>query len=546
MSQIQIKRTCTWAVNVRLACCVAVSAMLALGMLFGAAEASAQTYTDIHDFDGTLGSSPASPQLLVQGRDGNLYGTTPYGGNNSGVVFKITPNGALSVIYNFDGTAHGSRPDSGLAMGTDGNFYGTTLYGGPNNVGTIFQVTPAGAITTLYKFTDGSDGAYPYAPPTLGPDGNFYGVTQAATAYKITPSGTFKLLGSIPDRSFAPLLLGADGSFYGTTQHGGKLNLGAVFRMTTAGKVTTIYSFDGTHGSVPIGCLAQAADGAFYGTTSGGGSGNGGVVFRVTKGGSYKVLHNFPTNSASDGNNPIAGLVAATDGNFYGDTFAGGSDNLGIVFQTTPAGKNTVVFNMDKTRGSGPGTTQVQHTNGIVYGMTGGGGNRNDGVVYSVDLGASPFVKLVLSSGKVGATVQVLGAGFDGATKVKFNGASSSFTIVSDTYLTAKVPAGATTGPVTVTTSASTLTSSTKFRVIPKVVSFNPTSGTVGTTVTIKGNSFTGATAVTFGGVKATTFTVNSDTQITAEVPTGAKTGKIAVTTPGGTGTSSGVFTVTQ
>ncbi|MBZ5626967.1 MAG: phospholipase, partial [Acidobacteriia bacterium] len=158
---------------------------------------------------------------------------------------------------------------------------------------------------------------------------------------------------------------------------------------------------------------------------------------------------------------------------------------------------------------------------------------------------ASPFVKLVLSSGKVGTTAQILGAGFNSTTKVKFNGTSATFTVVSDTYLTAKVPAGATTGAVTVTTSAGTLTSSTTFRVIPKVVSFSPTSGPVGTPVVIKGNSFTGATAVTFGGVKATTYTVDSDTQITATVPTGAKTGKIGVTTPGGTGTSSGVFTVT-
>jgi len=161
-------------------------------------------------------------------------------------------------------------------------------------------------------------------------------------------------------------------------------------------------------------------------------------------------------------------------------------------------------------------------------------------------LSASPFVKLVLSSGKVGGTVEVLGAGFNGVTKVKFNGTTAKYTVVSDTYLTVKVPAGATTGPVTVTTSAGTLSSSTPFRVIPKVLSFSPTSGPVGTSVMITGNSFTGATKVTFGGVKATSVTINSDTQITAEVPTGAKTGKIAVTTAGGTGSSSTVFTVTQ
>jgi hypothetical protein len=155
-------------------------------------------------------------------------------------------------------------------------------------------------------------------------------------------------------------------------------------------------------------------------------------------------------------------------------------------------------------------------------------------------------VTLVLSSGKVGGTVEILGAGFNGATKVQFNGTSATFTIVSDTYLTAKVPAGATTGPLTVTTAGGTVASSTKFRVIPKVLSFSPTSGPVGTQVVIKGNSFTGATKVTFGGVKATSVVVDSDTQITATVPRGAKTGKIGVTTVGGTGTSSGVFTVTQ
>ena len=545
MKNTGIEITRTQVATGRFAWSAFVSTLVALGLLFGGMEASAQTYTDIHDFDGTDGASPNAPQLIAQGRDGSLYGTTPYGGNGSGVVFKITPNGALSAIYQLNGTSDGSHPNSGLALGTDGNFYGSTVNGGANSVGTIFQVTPAGGFTTLYTFTGGKDGAYPYGTPALGPDGNLYGLTQYATAYKITPSGTFKLLGSIPDRSFAPLLLASDGNFYGTTQHAGTSNQGTVFKMTTGGKVTVIYNFDGTTGGVPIGGLAQGPDGAFYGTTGGGGSGGGGVVFRVTKSGSYKVLHNFPSSGTNDGHDPIAGLVAATDGNFYGAAFAGGSDSLGIVFKTTPAGKNTVVFNLDKTNGAAPGATQIQHTNGIVYGLTNSGGSRNDGVVYSVGLSASPFVKLVLSSGKVGTTAQILGAGFNSTTKVKFNGTSATFTVVSDTYLTAKVPAGATTGAVTVTTSAGTLTSSTTFRVIPKVVSFSPTSGPVGTPVVIKGNSFTGATAVTFGGVKATTYTVDSDTQITATVPTGAKTGKIGVTTPGGTGTSSGVFTVT-
>ena len=186
----------------------------------------------------------------------------------------------------------------------------------------------------------------------------------------------------------------------------------------------------------------------------------------------------------------------------------------------------------------------VQHTDGSIYGLAHGGGLRGDGVFYSLALNLGSKVKAVLSSGKVGSRVEILGGGFTGATAVSFNGQPSHFVFVSDTYLTAVVPAGATTGPITVKTPTGTFSSMTSFLVVPKVISFSPTSGPVGTPVVITGNSFTGATKVTFGGVPATSFTVDSDSQITATVPTDAQTGKIGVTTPGGTGTSSGTFTV--
>ena len=147
----------------------------------------------------------------------------------------------------------------------------------------------------------------------------------------------------------------------------------------------------------------------------------------------------------------------------------------------------------------------------------------------------------------MGATAEILGQGFTGTTKVSFNGVSAtSFRVVSDTYLTAVVPSGATTGFVSILTPGATLKSNRKFLVAPANLTFTPTSGPVGTVVTITGTSLTGATKVAFGGVKAITFTVNSDTQITATVPTGAVTGKISVTTPGGTATSTDSFTVTQ
>jgi len=144
----------------------------------------------------------------------------------------------------------------------------------------------------------------------------------------------------------------------------------------------------------------------------------------------------------------------------------------------------------------------------------------------------------------VGSTVEILGQGFTGASSVTFNGTPATFKVVSDTYLTAKVPAGATAGNVSVATSSGTLASNRVFLVVPTITSFTPTSGPVGTQVVISGSGFTGVTSVKFGS-KAATFTVNNDSTITATVPTGAKTGKISATSAGGKATSKTAFTVT-
>ena len=167
-------------------------------------------------------------------------------------------------------------------------------------------------------------------------------------------------------------------------------------------------------------------------------------------------------------------------------------------------------------------------------------------MLFELDMGLGPFVSLLPTVAKEAKTVEFLGQGFTGATAVSFNHTPAAFDVVSDTYLTATVPSGATTGFVTVTTPGGTLTSSTKFLVTPQFTSFNPPSGPAGTPVTITGIGLTQTSKVTFGGVKATTFQVNSDTQVTATVPTGALTGKIVVTTPGGTASSATSFTVTQ
>jgi hypothetical protein len=167
-------------------------------------------------------------------------------------------------------------------------------------------------------------------------------------------------------------------------------------------------------------------------------------------------------------------------------------------------------------------------------------------VFYSLNIGAAEFARLQTTSGKVGSTVSILGQGFTGTTAVSFNGVkATTFTVSSDTYLTANVPTGAKTGTVTVTRPGGNLASIQQFKVTPTLRSFSPTSGPIGTVVTLNGTGLTQTTKVTFGGVKATTFTINSDSQVTATVPSAAKTGKITVTTTGGSATSSGTFSVT-
>lgn len=513
----------------------------------------AQIYTDLHDFDCTVeGCSPQYPEVLAQGRDGNLYGTTDNGGTSGmGTVFKMTPLGAVTTLYNFSGL-DGQNPDGGLVLGTDGNFYGTTRFGGVSNLGTIFKITPAGVLTTLHSFIS-SEGSEPRGGIIQGKNGSFYGTTCGFngpwTAWSITAAGKFKTInGATPPCSSAPLTLGSDGNLYGTSSAGGNTGQGTVFRVSAAGALNVIYAFDGTHGVGPFAPVVQGNDGFLYGTTDGGGSGQFGVVFKLSIKGKITTLHEFGLDLNNDGMTPFAGLVAASDGKLYGATSggeSGGNVPNGNLFSLTSGGTYVLLSAFDGTHGRLEQATPMQHTNGKIYGTTVGGGMHEAGVVYSLDNGASPFVALMSRWGSAGQTVEILGQGFTGTSSVKFGTGSAAFKIVSDTYMTATVPDDGTTGFVTVTTASGTLTSSKSFFVVPVISSIAPTSGPAGTQVAITGSGFTGTTTVKFGGVKATAFTVNSGTSITATVPAGAKTGKVSVTTAGGSVSSKDVFTVT-
>jgi uncharacterized repeat protein (TIGR03803 family) len=325
-----------------------------LGMMLAAAIASpAQTFRTLVSFDGTDGFSPES--ALIQTTDGSLYGTAFYGGDNRcesdgarvncGTIFKITPGGTLTTIYNFcsqSDCTDGEYPE-GLIQAADGNFYGTTFLGGTRGgYGTIFRITPAGTLTTLHSF-----GGYPQSsnPTTLveGTDGNFYGTTAyggsgtmlcggfgygCGTIFKITPSGALTNLhnfdltdGSHP---FAPMVQTIDGDFYGTASEGGANQRGTVFKITSSGALTTLYNFcsesECADGEYPNG-LILARDGNFYGTTLDDGANDLGTIFRITPTGTLTTLYSFCSQpNCTDGLEPAAGLVQASDGSFYGTT----------------------------------------------------------------------------------------------------------------------------------------------------------------------------------------------------------------------------------
>jgi uncharacterized repeat protein (TIGR03803 family) len=464
-----------------------------------AAPTTAQTFTTLASFDNTDGGAPQY-MSLIQGVNGNLYGTAVGGGaHDGGVVFEVTPGGTLTTLYSFcakTSCADGYLPYGGLILATNGNFYGTTELGGANSSGTVFSMTSGGTLTTLYNFcakTGCTDGGDPAGRLTQGTDGNLYGTTGSTpgnanygTVFKITLSGTLTTLHSFcaqtgcPDGSdpFGGLVQGTDGNFYGTTAGGGAHGDGTVFKITSTGVLTTVYSFcalagcdDGTD---PTEALIQGTDGNFYSTTHAGGAKNGGTVFKVTSGGTLTTLYSFCSQpSCADGEAPYAGLFQATDGNLYGTTWQGGRD-WGTAFKVTTGGAFSVLHsfcttgNYDTcTDGINPQGGLFQATNGILYGTTYNGGSppTSDGSVFSINMGLGDFVETVPTSGAVATAVKILGTDLTGATSVTFNGKAATFTVASSTEITTKVPTGATTGTVRVVTPGGTLSSNVTFRV---------------------------------------------------------------------------------
>jgi len=438
-------------------------------------------FTTLMSFDDSNGENPSNTSL-VQGLDGNFYGTTYEGGANSdGTIFKITRSGVLTTLYNFcsqTGCTDGANPEGALVQGTDGNLYGVTELGGassncaPGGCGTVFKITRAGTLTTLHSFDD-TDGGSPSAGLLQAPNGNFYGTTFGGganghgTVFKITRAGTLTTLHSFDnndgDAPSAALVQAANGNFYGTTFGGGASGYGTVFKITPSGTLSTLHSFDNTDGAYPIGGMVQASDRNFYGTTQEGGVNSDGTVFKITSSGTLTTLHSF---DYTDGAWPLAGLARATNGKFYGTTFVGGANSYGTVFEITARGTLTTLHSFDYTDGADPYALLLQATNGKFYGTTEFGGADGDGTVFSLSVGLGRFVKTNPTSGKVGTKVVILGNSLVGTTSVAFNGTEAEFKVASDTEIKTSVPTGATTGYITVAAPKGNLKSNVVFQVV--------------------------------------------------------------------------------
>ena len=336
-------------------------------------------------FETTLVAVAASWMLLV----------------SSGAVARQS----FHTLVNFGGD-DGANPPAPLIQASDGNLYGTTYAGGANSGGTVFRLAPAGALTTLYSFcalASCVDGQGPNGSLVLATDGNFYGTTlvggiaDAGTVFKITSQGSLSTLYSFctesrctdGKRPFAGLIEGSDGNLYGTTVFGGTDNQGTVFRITPAGSLTTLHSFRGSDGAEPYAGVIQATDGNLYGTTYNGGAAQGGTVFKVTLTGMLTTLHNFCSQAnCADGAQPYSAVLATTSRRIYGTTEHNGAHNSGTVFTITPAGMLTTVYNFCAqpacADGGYPHAALIEGTDGNLYGTTDRGGASGYGTIFKL------------------------------------------------------------------------------------------------------------------------------------------------------------------
>jgi len=368
---------------------------------------AAGQFTVLYNFPGSAsGNLPFAP--VIRDEAGSLYGTTYDGGPaNAGVVYRLDPAGRETVLYSFTGGADGGHPEAGVVRDAHGTFYGTTYYGGisagacgdhfPAGCGVVFKLDSGGRETVLYSFTGGADGRFPIAGVVRDSAGNLYGTTEfggasdAGVVYKVDPAGTQTVLhtftgGADGGTPFAGVILDSAGNLYGTTVGGGTAGDGVVYKLDPAGQETVLHNFTGgDDGNTPWGGVVLDSSGNLYGATNMGGTANRGVVFKVDPAGQETVLYTF--SGGDDGGSPQSGLILDACGNLYGTTYNGGNKDVGVVYELSAAGRETVLYSFtDGADGGYPEAGVILDDSGNLYGTAPHGGERSSGAVFRVSL----------------------------------------------------------------------------------------------------------------------------------------------------------------
>ncbi|HEV2474357.1 MAG TPA: choice-of-anchor tandem repeat GloVer-containing protein, partial [Chthonomonadales bacterium] len=370
------------------------------GSLFSVSTGGAVSM--IYSFQGSLATSDGASAngALIQGSNNSLYGTCEVGGANAmGALFKITPGGAFTTLHSFGGAGDGASPAGGILQAADGNYYGACAAGGTGN-GTIFKLTPAGTVTTLYSFGAPPDGASPTGSLVQGADGNLYGTCQSGGAngsgsvFKLTLAGVETTVYSFSARAaggvnsdgatpLAGLVSPGDGNFYGTCSVGGATDYGTVYKITPGGSLTPLHSFSFfTDGGSPASPLCAGSDGKLYGTCSIGTATGYGSVFSITTGGAFNMLYSF--NGLADGRRPTAGLIQATDGNFYGLCSSGGPNDNGTIFRITSSGTLTTESDLPSGQSVFARGGLLEDRSGNLYGGSLFGGANHAGSIFKL------------------------------------------------------------------------------------------------------------------------------------------------------------------
>lgn len=477
-------------------------------------------------------------------------------------LFALTLAGAAgpaqaqtpTTIYAFPGNPGPTNPNiEAIAQGRDGNLY-LTAAGGDGGAldctttycGTAIKITTLGAETDLFDFSNSNCtvilcGYDAYGGMTLGSDGNFYGAFyyggdtgNLGAVFKLTPTGVLTLLhnftgvgdGSHP---YGAPIEGTNGIFYGTTTS--LANNSTAYSVTSAGVFKTLHTFTGADGQNVYAPLVQGNDGDFFGNSAAGGTSNDGVIFKMTPSGAVTVLHNF---AGTDGSKAYYPLIQASDGNLYGEAYTGGTDNAGVVFKITPEGTYTVLHNVNGTTdGTGPAYGLVQATNGTLYGITSDISMGLDGTIFSVTTSGTFTTLYTFTGGTDGGNPlspmrQHTNGLLYGTTDV--GSGNNCLTVVNIN------------GEPTVVGGCGVFYS---LNIGAKpFVSLVSAKGKEGAKIGILGQGFNSASVVKFDGTEATTSTPSGTTFITATVPAGALTGKVTVTTGATTLTSNDTFRV--